>query len=383
MNKLLKTIKPAQWQSYLQWHVVRANAGSLSKAFVDESFALEQKLLGTPTQRVRYKRCIESTDAALGDLLAQPFIKTRFGGGSKEAVEGMVAEIGKVFGDQLDQVDWMDAPTRERGHKKLKAIAYLIGYPKTWINYTYSVDGKDHAKNTLAAHAFETHRRLARIGKPLDREAWEMSAPTVNAYYHPNKNHMVFPAGILQPPFYNPKATVAVNMGGMGMVVGHELTHGFDDEGSQFAWNGNLENWWEPPVREKFEKKTGCVVDQYGKYEPLPEAKVDGKLTLGENIADMGGVRLAFEAYRRMRKDAKEQIVADGFSEDQQFFLALGQLWCMKGREEYVRNAVKLDPHSPPKFRVNGPLTNFPAFAKAFQCDPGTKMAPINRCEVW
>jgi predicted metalloendopeptidase len=223
----------------------------------------------------------------------------------------------------------------------------------------------------------------------VDRDEWFMTPPTVNAYYNPQKNEMVFPAGILQPPFYSPKATVAVNMGAMGMVVGHELTHGFDDEGSQFSAVGKLETWWEPATRERFEARTQCLADQYAAYEPLPDVKLNGKLTLGENIADNGGVKLAFEAYRAMRRDAREIYVAKGpkegqaFTEDQQFFLAVGQAWCTNAKEEVQRMRVTVDPHSPPRFRVNGSLVNQPSFAEAFQCKPGSKMRPQNACAVW
>ncbi|MCS6898543.1 MAG: M13 family metallopeptidase [Myxococcales bacterium] len=209
-----------------------------------------------------------------------------------------------------------------------------------------------------------------------------MTPPTVNAYYDPLKNHMVFPAGILQAPFYSSSASIAVNLGGMGMVVGHELTHGFDDEGSQFAGNGNLENRWSPEVCERFEKKGTYVVNQYSSYEVLPGVKLNGKLTLGENIADLGGTKLAFAAYRALRQDAPEEIIADEFTEDQQFFLAVGQLWCSKSREEYAHHAAKVDLHSPPNFRVIGSLANLPGFARAFSCGPGKAMTSANTCEV-
>jgi len=262
-------------------------------------------------------------------------------------------------------------------------MAYLIGYPNKWRTYDFAVDRKTYAQNALAAAKFEQKRRLNKIGKPLDREEWQMSPPTVNAYYDPQKNHMVFPAGILQPPFYSVKSGVAVNLGAIGMVVGHELTHGFDDQGAQFAGNGNLENWWEAPVGAQFKTKTGCVDDQFSHYEPLPGLRVNGKLTLGENIADLGGSKLAFKAYREMRKNAAESFVADGFTEDQQFFLSLGQSWCGKSRDEFTRLMVQVNPHSPPRFRVIGPVSNLSEFAEAFSCNPGTPMRPAKVCAVW
>ncbi|RYE92209.1 MAG: M13 family peptidase, partial [Myxococcales bacterium] len=383
VNALVKKLRPAQWQIYLRWHVTRSLAPQLGQKFADESFALDRAITGQTKSRERWKRCVEATDQSLGELLAQPFIEAKFGPDSKKAVETMVFAIRDAFGRQLGQIDWMDAPTRERSRAKLAQMEYLVGYPAKWRAYDFKVERADHVKNVLGARAFDQRRRLGKVGKPLDRGEWLMTPPTVNAYYDPLKNQMVFPAGILQAPFYSPKASVAVNMGAMGMVVGHELTHGFDDEGSQFAGNGNLENWWTPAVREKFDKKGTCVADQYGAYETLSGLKLNGRLTLGENIADMGGVKLAFAAYRDLRKDAAEELVAEGFTEDQQFFLSVGQVWCSKARDEYARNAVKVDPHSPARFRVNGSLANLPEFGRAFACAPGKPMTPANACEVW
>jgi predicted metalloendopeptidase len=221
------------------------------------------------------------------------------------------------------------------------------------------------------------------VGKPVDREEWHMTPPTVNAYYRGEMNHMVFPAGILQPPFFNPKASIPVNLGGMGMVVGHELTHGFDDKGSKYDAKGNLANWWTDADKARFKAKTDCVSDQYAQYEPLPGVHLNGQLTLGENIADAGGIKLAFHAYRAMRKDAKEAVKAGGFSEDQQFFLGVGQAWCSKLSDEVARLRAQTDPHSPPRFRVNGPLSNSSEFAAAFSCAEGKPMRRANACGVW
>jgi putative endopeptidase len=383
LNELVKTTKPAQWQTYLQWQVVHQAAPSLSAPLADEAFAFQKELTGQAQQRDRWKRCVSATDEALGDLLAQPFVAEKFTKESKKAVEQMVFAIRDAFGKRVDALDWMDDKTRARSKGKLGEMAYLIGYPSKWKSYEFAIDPKNHGANVLAAQAFEQRTRLAKVGKPVDREEWQMTPPTVNAYYEPLKNHMVFPAGILQPPFYNPKASVAVNMGGMGMVVGHELTHGFDDEGSQFAGNGNLEAWWTPEVRTRFDAKGECIADQYSGYEAVPGVKLQGKLVLGENIADLGGVKLAFQAYRQLRKDATEVTVAGGFSEDQQFFLSVGQLWCSKYRDEEARKLAKTDPHSPPRFRVNGSLSNVSEFAQAFSCAEGTKMHPAKVCEVW
>ncbi|TKD10388.1 M13 family metallopeptidase [Polyangium fumosum] len=383
IDKLLGSVKADVWQSYLTWMIVRASADELSKPFVDEAFAFRARLFGLKEQKPRWKRCVDATDHALGELVAQPFVASHFAGDSKRAAEQMVQEISKAFGVRVRSLDWMDDKTKERALAKLSSMAYLIGYPAKWRSYDFEVDRKSYGKNAMAAGTFEQKRRLAKIGKPVDREEWQMSPPMVNAYYDPQKNHMVFPAGILQPPFYDVKAAIQVNLGGMGMVVGHELTHGFDDEGSQYAGNGNLENWWEPSVGELFKKKTTCVEEQYSKYEPLPGVKLNGKLTLGENIADLGGLRLAFMAYREMRKGAANMTVAGGFTEDQQFFLAHAQAWCAKSRDEYARLHAKTNTHSAPRFRVNGPLVNTPEFAQAFSCAEGTPMHPAKVCSVW
>lgn len=383
MSKLLRSVKPGAWQSYLAWHVVRSAAMTLPKAFVEESFAMTATLTGQKEITPRWKRCVRATDHALGELVAQPFIRSSFPGESKQAAERMVHEISRAFAREVGLLDWMDSDTKKRSLAKLEAMAFLIGYPDKWRTYDFEVDAKSYGKNVLAARAFETRRDLAKIGKPLDRDEWQMSPPTVNAYYDAQRNHMVFPAGILQPPFYSVKSSIPVNLGGMGMVVGHELTHGFDDEGSQFDEKGNLEDWWSPKVGEAFKAKTGCVADQYASFEALPGLKLNGKLTLGENIADLGGLKLAFRAYRAMRAGAAEVTVADGFSEDQQFFLAHAQSWCGKMRDEAMRMQVQTNTHSPPRFRVNGPVMNMPEFAEAFQCKAGTPMWPEKTCAVW
>jgi putative endopeptidase len=383
LNQLLGTLKPAEWQNYLVSQILHAAAPALTKAFVDESFRMEQALTGQKEQRARWKRCVESTDHALGELVAQPFVKERFSGESKPAAESMVKAISDAFSRELERVTWMDPATRELSRKKLSAMAYLIGYPQNWRTYDFTVTRERYADNLLAASAFELQYKLNKIGKPVNRDEWEMTPPTVNAYYHPLKNQMVFPAGILQPPFYSVNASIPVNLGGMGMVVGHELTHGFDDEGSQFDKDGNLSDWWDAKVRDRFKNQTSCVDQQYAGYEALPGVKINGKLTLGENIADMGGVKLAFYAYRALRAGAAQEQVAEGFSEDQQFFLATGQVWCSKYRDEYARMAAQVDPHSPPRFRVNGSVANLPEFAAAFACAPGTPMNPANKCAVW
>jgi putative endopeptidase len=371
LQSVLKRESTAAWRAYLAWHIVRSTARTLSQPFVDEAFALEQVLTGQAEQKARWRRCVASTDAALPDLLGQSYVATSFAGESKTAAEGMVHAISGAFARELDRLTWMDAPTRARAHQKLDAMAYLIGYPSKWKTYDFEVDPKTYASNAARARAFNLARELAKIGNAVDREEWQMSPPTVNAYYDPQRNHMVFPAGILQPPFYDVKSAAAVNLGAVGMVVGHELTHGFDDEGSQYDAQGNLKNWWEPSVNERFKEKTACVANQYSGYEALPGLKLNGQLTLGENIADLGGVKLAYAAFRATRDAAGEAaapVTAGGYSEDQQFFLAMGQAWCAKYRPELERLMAQTNPHSPPRFRVQGALANLPEFSAAFAC---------------
>jgi predicted metalloendopeptidase len=383
VNVLFEKEKAPAWRNYLAWHVVRAVTEALPKAFVDEAFAFESAITGQKEQRVRWKRCVAATDQAVGELSAQPFLKDHFTPESKEATERYVHEIGKAFGEVVEHLEWMDAATKARAADKLKSLAYLIGYPKKWKSYDFEIKPKSYLENVLAARAWDFKRDLGKVGKPVDREEWGMTPPTVNAYYRAQVNHMVFPAGILQPPFFNPKANIPVNLGGMGMVVGHELTHGFDDKGSKFDDKGNLANWWTDQDNARFKAKTDCVSDQYGAYETLPGVKLNGQLTLGENIADGGGVKLAFAAYRAMRKGAAEVVKAGGFNEDQQFFLGVGQAWCFKQSDEMARLRAQTDPHSPSRFRVNGPLSNSPDFAAAFSCAEGTPMRRPNACGVW
>ena len=382
LNAVLAKTRSSQWRNYFSWHAVHSMAPSLSKAFVDENFKLTKLLRGTDEIPPRWKRCVASADGALGEILAQSFVEMRFAGESKTAAEQYVAEIAKALRGRFAELGWMDDATRIASDKKLETLAYLIGYPDKWKTYDFDVTTA-HASNVLASRAWRVKDRLDRIGKPVDRSRWAMTPPTVNAYYNPLKNQMVFPAGILQPPFYSVDAHVPVNLGAMGMVVGHELTHGFDDQGSQFDQDGNLKLWWPQEVRTAFEQKTKCVEDQYSNYEVLEGVKLNGKLTLGENIADLGGLILAFRAYRSMQADADTIRVADGFTEDQQFFLANAQVWCAKAKEQYTRLRTATDPHSAPRYRVNGPMSNIPAFAEAFQCKKGSNMNPGNQCVVW
>jgi putative endopeptidase len=293
-----------------------------------------------------------------------------------------VHAIVEAMNKNVEALPWMDATTKAKAREKANGMAFHIGYPSKWKDYKFKIGRTVWATNVLAARKEAFGREYAKIGKPVDRDEWHMSPATVNAYYHPLHNKMVFPAGILQNPFYQIDRSIAVNLGGMGMVVGHELTHGFDDQGSQFDAKGNMANWWAPETEKEFKARTQCVIDQYASYE-AGGAKLNGKLTAGENIADIGGIKLALAAYRQMRSSAAETDIADGFTEDQQFFLSFGQTWCAKMRPEIESMLVTVDPHSPPKWRVNGTLAATPDFAKAFRCKVGAKLRPKNACVVW
>jgi putative endopeptidase len=380
-----KSVALSQWKSYLRFHVVAEASHALSKAFVDENFAWVKAVSGQAELEPRWKRCVRATQNALGEDVGQEFIKVMFPGESKEVAMTMVQAIQQAFAEELPNLAWMDEETRKHALEKLATFAPHIGYPSKWKKYDFKVAKGQFFANELAGVRWITNWQMNRIGKPVDREEWGMFPQTVNAYYNPTKNEIVFPAAILQPPFFSAKASIPVNLGGIGMVIGHELTHGFDDEGSQFAPDGNLKKWWSEDAVKKFQEKTACIDKQYSQYEPLPGLKINGKLTMGENIADNGGAVLAYHAFHALRKDAPETVVADGFTENQQFFLSIGQIWCAKSRDEATKRLVATNPHSFPKFRVVGPLTNMPEFSKAFGCKTGAKMRPAaeNMCKVW
>ncbi len=383
LDGILAQTKLPAWKNYLSWHVVRSMADVLPKKFVDEAFNFKKAVTGQAEQKPRWRRCVQDTDDSLGEMLGQHFVALHFGGGSKQAATELVGAIRAAFADNLKTLVWMDQVTRDKALNKQQEMAFLIGFPNKWRQYTFETDAKSYAKNALAASLYQVAYDLARIGKPLDREQWQMSPPTVNAYYDPQRNHMVFPAGILQPPFFDAKFSPAVNLGGIGMVIGHELTHGFDDEGAQFDAQGNLRNWWSPEVEKQFKDRTTCVAKQYSGFELQPKLFVNGELTNGENIADMGGLKMALAALRKVREKQTEVKIADGFSEEQQLFMANAQAWCGKMRPEMEQTMVKTNPHSPAKFRVNGPMANMPEFAAAFQCKAGAAMNPVSRCGVW
>ncbi len=382
-DALLASTKPETWRAYLTFHLGSKAAPMLTKKLEETQFKFYAALTGQAEMEPRWKRCVGHTDSALGDLLGQVFVRDRFAGASKTAAEEQVHAIVAAMAANLDALPWMDKATKEKAHTKLKAMTYQIGYPNKWRSYTFKIDPKSFGASFLAARRFEQTRQTAKIGKPDDKDDWYMSAPTVNAYYDSSRNGMVFPAGILQPPFYSVDASIPVNLGAMGVVVGHELTHGFDDQGAQFDAIGTMTNWWQPETEKQFKQRTQCVIEQYNQYDVIGGGKLNGANTVGENIADIGGVKLALAGYRALRSSAPDTVVADGFTEDQQFFLGFGQAWCNKMRPDYEKLLATVDVHSPGKWRVNGALQATPEFKTAFRCKANAKMVPKQQCVVW
>jgi putative endopeptidase len=384
--KLIHKEKPAALRHYLTWTVLTTLAEHLDDRFVAEDFTLTQALRGVKELPPRWRRCVDRVDADLGELLAQPYVDARFGPGSKQVAIELIHEVMAAMDTQLGVLPWMDASTRDAARTKLAKMGYLVGYPERWRSYDFAVSRSDHAGNVLAARRFDQARRLAKIGQPVDRDDWEMTPPTVNAYYDPTLNLMALPAGQLQPPFFGATFHPAVNFAATGGgTIGHELTHGFDDEGSQFDADGNLRDWWSAATKAEFVEATACVVDQYGRYEAVPGVHLDGKLTAGENIADVGGVKLGYLAYRawRDRQATPPPPLIDGLSDDQLYFLAYAQSWCSKDTPERLETMAHSNPHSPPRWRVNGVIVNQAGFAPAFRCATGAAMNPGNACAVW
>lgn len=383
LNKELQHTPLADWKTYLRWTSLHGAAPALSNSFVNENFAFFGNTLnGIAEIEPRWKRCARAIDEQMGEALGQAFVRKTFGADGKQRTLDMVKRIEQAMNADLDGLGWFDEPTRKQAHVKLAAIDNKIGYPDKWRNYDALEVTKDsYLVNMERATEFENRRQLAKIGKPVDRDEWEMTPPTVNAYYTPVMNEMFFPAGILQPPFFNRAATAPVNFGAIGMVMGHELTHGFDDEGRQFDAKGNMRDWWSPNISKEFDTRAQCVVDQFSGYVAVDELKVNGKLTLGENIADLGGLKLAHAAYVASRGGPAKTM--GRFTDEQLFFLGTAQSWCTRRRPEMARVRVTVDPHAPPQWRVNGPMSNLSEFAAAFACKPGDKMVRPNACLVW
>jgi putative endopeptidase len=378
------------WKIYLRWHLIHATAADLSTPFVDEDFRFfKQKLTGVKENLPRWKRILQEVDHGLGEALGQLYVEKKFTPQAKQRALVMVNDLKNALRDKIQNLDWMGPETREAALKKLDVLGVKIGYPDKWRDYSrLEIKAQPHVLNALAASAFETKRELAKIGRPVDPTEWGMSPSTVNAYYSPNRNEIVFPAGILQPPFFNAQADDPVNYGGIGGVIGHEMTHGFDDQGRKFDAQGNLKNWWTAEDEKRFQDRGTKIVQQFDSYVVIDNLHVNGQLTEGENIADLGGVKIAYAALEKAfaRKSATEQNQKiDGFTPEQRFFLSWAQVWRNNTRPETFRLLLQIDPHSPAKFRVNGPFSNLPEFAHAFDVPDGSPMVrpPDERVQVW
>jgi len=377
------------WKTYLRWHLIDDAATELSKDFVNEDFNFNQGVLrGTKEIKPRWKRVVASTNGALGEALGKLYVADYFPPEAKARALEMISNLKAALADRIKTLDWMDEPTKQEALKKLAAMNVKIGYPDKWRDYSLlKIDRGSYVSNAMRAANFEVNRELKKIGKPVDRTEWGMTPPTVNAYYNPMMNEIVFPAGILQPPFFDPKADDAVNYGGMGAVIGHEMTHGFDDQGRQFDEVGNLREWWSKESAEEYDRRRKAVVDQYSEYQPLPGKHVNGELTQGENIADIGGIKLAYAALQKAldkNPQARGQKI-DGFTPEQRFFLGWAQVWRANQREDDLRLRLVTDPHSPTHYRCNGPISNMPEFQQAFNIPDGSPMVrPADkRVNIW
>jgi len=385
---LLNSEPLENWKTYLRWRVVKGAAPLLSKSFVDENFAFQGKYLsGQQELEARWKRCTAMTDNSLGEALGPIYVAKAFPKEAKERMDVLVAAIEQSMGKDIQNLEWMSPETKKAADAKLGKVSNKIGYPAKWKDYRKVViKSDDFVGNARAASVFEQKRELAKLGKPVDKTEWGMTPPTVNAYYSSSENNINFPAGILQPPFFSAKVDESVNYGGIGVVIGHELTHGFDDQGRKFDGDGNFTNWWGPNDGPEFERRASCVADEYSSFVSVKDDKgevhLNGKLTLGENTADNGGLKLAYMAMtRQLGQKAGEKI--DGFTPEQRFFIGFAQVWCENITPQRARELVLIDPHSPGKFRVIGTVLNSPEFPKAFGCKAGDAMVPQNACIVW
>jgi putative endopeptidase len=385
-DKLLTSVPLEDWRVYLRWHLLNSSAPLLSAAFVQEDFNFNGRVLtGAKEMLPRWKRCVAGTDQALGEALGEFYVKKAFTPETKKRAQAMVVNLITALRQDLSTLSWMSDVTRQRAIAKLDAYLRKIGYPDKWRNYEALDIGRGaYIENVRRASEFEIKRNLGHIGKPVDRTEWGMSPPTVNAYYNPSINEIVFPAGIMQPPFFDPLADDAINYGGMGAVIGHEMTHGFDDQGARFDAEGNLVDWWTPADFKNFKERTDCVVKQFDAFEAEPGLHLNGKLVVGESVADLGGLTVAYAAFKQAQGGRPGKTI-DGFTPEQRFFLAWAQVWAGNIRPEYARQLVVVDPHPLARFRVNGPLSNMAQFATAFQCKEGDPMVrpPDKRCQIW
>jgi len=374
------------WKTYFRWHLIRAAAPYLSKAYVDENFAFYGKTLrGIQENRPRWKRAVAAVENSLGESLGKIYVARHFPPEAKARMDQLVKNLIKAYEQSIKALDWMSEDTKKQALIKLAKFTPKIGYPTKWRDYSaLTIAGDDLVGNLMRAAEFDHNFHIAKLGKPIDREEWFLTPQTVNAYYNANMNEIVFPAAILQPPFFNLEADDAVNYGGIGAVIGHEIGHGFDDQGSKFDGDGRLQSWWTEDDRRKFEERTRTLIGQYDQFEPLPGHKVNGALTIGENIGDLGGASIAYQAYK-LSLNGKPAPVLDGFTGDQRFFIGFGQIWRNKMHDEMMLERLKTDPHSPSEFRCNGALINVPEFYTAFDVKEGDKLyaSPEKRVKIW
>ncbi|MBC7891034.1 MAG: M13 family metallopeptidase [Sphingobacteriaceae bacterium] len=387
LNDLIKSEPLDVWKAKLKFAVLNGSASYLSSPFVKASFEYSGKTLsGQKIQQDLWKRRASLTDGLMGELLGQLYVRDYFKPESKKRMDELVANLRTVFARRIERLDWMSAETKAQALKKLAAFTPKVGYPTKWKNYDgVVIDRADFYGNVKALGKWRYEESLGKLGQPVDKTEWGMTPPTVNAYYSPLRNEIVFPAGILQWPFFDPNADDAINYGAIGTVIGHEMTHGFDDQGRQYNYMGMLKNWWKKEDGDFFKKKAQLVIDQYDNYTVLDGLHVKGQLTLGENLADLGGMSIAYEAFKTLTPEGKSNEKIDGFTPNQRFFLGFAQIWRNKTRDEALRLRVNTDPHSPGEFRTNGPLSNFEPFYEAFGVKPGDKMYRPDsiRAKIW
>src|SRR5258706_15858507 len=382
---MLTDVPVDSWKTYLRWMVVSSTANALSKSFVDESFNFQGRVLsGTKEQQPRWKRCVGATDSTLGEALGTEYIKLKFTPEAEARMDQMITNLFAAMKSHIENLQWMSAETKVKAIAKLDAYKRKIGYNKHPRGYKgLAIDRTSYAGNEIRARGFQTARNVADIGKPTDKTRWGFTPPTVNASYSSTNNDITFPAGILQPPFYNSKADDAINYGGIMARIGHEVSHGFDDSGSKFGPDGNLKSWWTPEDRAKFEERAACVVDQFNGYEVQPGLNINGRLTLGENIGDLGGLNVAYTALETALAGKPAPAKIDGFTPEQRFFLGWAQVWAAKSTPEAERGQVLGDPHSAAKWRVDGPMSNMPEFAQAWGFKTGDKMVREKFWQIW
>jgi putative endopeptidase len=385
MNDMLTSVSLDNWKTYLKFMVTNTSASRLSKAFVDENFNFFSKYLsGAKEQQPRWKRCVNATDGAVGESLGTEFVNRAFKPEAKKRMDELISNLFAAFKVRINGLEWMSDETKVKAQAKLASFKRKIGYPDTLRGYNgLKIDRKSFYANVSNVGKFEIARNLQDINKAPDRTRWGMTPPTVNAYYNPLFNEIAFPAGILQPPFFNPMADDAINYGAIGGVIGHEISHGFDDSGSQYDADGNLKSWWTTEDRAKFDERASCVVKQFSSYEVQPQLFINGKLTLGENIGDLGGLNVAYTAYLKSFEGKDRPANVDGFTPEQRFFLGWAQVWANKSRPEAERQQVLTDPHSAARWRVNGPMSNMEQFSKAFGCKEGKPMVRELACKIW